>query len=119
MMAGYSKIYNLLDPSHVAEIQKKLFEDNNNEFQEDFEDEVDTDGDDIVEVRPEDSETEEDDNEDDKEVLEENSHYYIERDKETKWNSVLSQRVQFRALNIIWKLLGPIGVAKAVRRIAS
>ncbi|XP_046988335.1 sterile alpha motif domain-containing protein 1-like [Schistocerca americana] len=88
IMGGYSKTYNLHDPNHVAEIQKMLFEEDNDEVQEDFEDEVDTDCDDAVEVRQEDSETEENDSETDEDVLEENQHHYTGRDKETKWNKV-------------------------------
>ncbi|XP_049857934.1 piggyBac transposable element-derived protein 4-like [Schistocerca gregaria] len=115
-MASYSKTYNLLDPNHVAEIQKMLFEEDNDEVQEDFEDEVDTDCDDAVEVRQEDSETEENDSENYEKVLEESQHYHTGRDKETKWNKVPpSQKVRFRAHNIIRKLPGPIAAAKALR----
>ncbi|XP_047111831.1 pancreatic triacylglycerol lipase-like [Schistocerca piceifrons] len=115
-MAGYSKTYNLLDPNHVAEIQKMLFKEDNDEVHEDFEDEIDTDCDDAVEVRQEDSETEENDSENDEEVLEESQNYCSGRDKETKWNKVPPlQRVHFRAHNIIRKLPRPIDVAKALR----
>ncbi|XP_049833496.1 piggyBac transposable element-derived protein 4-like [Schistocerca gregaria] len=96
----------------LQKYKKKLFEEDNDEVQEDFEDEVDTDCDDVVEVRQEDSETEEND----EEVLEESQHLYTGRDKETKWNTLPpSQRVRFKAHNIIRKLPGPIGAAKALR----
>ncbi|KAL3279027.1 hypothetical protein HHI36_016542 [Cryptolaemus montrouzieri] len=105
----------------IDEIQKLLWDDEDDQGQEEFGDESDTDAEDNVETREENSETEQSDTSDEEDEIEstnfqENQTYYMGRDKETKWFSSAFPEGRRQAHNITKRLPGVIGEAKTCVR---
>lgn len=116
-MANCKKTFNLEDPRDIEDIHNMLFGEgsDNAEIAEDFGDESDTDEEDMIETRLEDSETEQSDISDE-EDLEVSDGYFIGKNKETKWSkNVPSTRVRAKPHNILKKLPGVIGEARNAR----
>ncbi|KAL3283344.1 hypothetical protein HHI36_006492 [Cryptolaemus montrouzieri] len=91
-MADRKRKFNLNNPKDIDEIQKLLWDDEDDQGPEEFGDESDTDAEDNVETREENFETEQSDTSDEEDEIEstnfqENRTYYMGRDKETKWFS--------------------------------
>lgn len=124
-MANRSKEYNLEDPKDVEELQRMMFEDDEDNVQDDFDDEEDTDGEYEFEQREGNSDTEQeasDDGTDGSDTDDNDMFFGREKSKgkkpleKTKWNkNPPSQRVRSKPHNIIRKLPGVIGTAKLAK----
>ncbi|KAL3265485.1 hypothetical protein HHI36_009689 [Cryptolaemus montrouzieri] len=85
-MADRKRKFNLNNPKDIDEIQKLLWDDEDDQGQEEFGDESDTDAEDNVETREENSQTEQSDTSDEEDEIEstnfqENQTDYMGRDK--------------------------------------
>lgn len=104
-------MYNINKREDLAEIYRLLeaSEEGDEEFRDkNFENESD-----IVEEREEGSETEEEGSSEDEAEIEENSDFYMGKDKVTKWYKIHRQsKVRRRPQNIMTLLPGVIGAAK-------
>ncbi|KAL3270074.1 hypothetical protein HHI36_009132 [Cryptolaemus montrouzieri] len=81
-MADRKRKFNLNNPKDIDEIQKLLWDDEDDQGQEEFGDESDTDAEDNVETREENSVTEQSDTSDEEDEIEstnfqENQTYYM------------------------------------------
>lgn len=114
------KVYDLTKPEDLEEIYRLLEASDddgatiNND--EDFGEESDVAVEDNVEEREEGSETEQEVSDEDEENIEENSNFYLGKDKITKWyKKPRRSRVRRRPYNIITHLPGVIGEAKSAK----
>lgn len=127
-MASSKKKYDLDDPKDVEELQRMMFEDDEADLQDDFDDEEDTDAEYEVEPRESDSDTEQEasdnDDYDENGSNTDDTNYFFGREKskgkkpleKTKWNkNPSSQRVRSKPHNLIRKLPGVIGAARMAK----